>query len=251
MAIACSFINSPQRKLLAWALGYTLFRLLTSAFVPVPFAVPLDPIAICAAGMISVGERRLLPEALVLTLAGMIAGDLAAGLSAASILPRALGIFLLMLVLPRKTDPLSMTLFLISTHAVWSALGPEFRGEFPFSYLYAIFVIQGLLFLGLLLPLLPNEPFRPGKFTAFQTLLAPAAVLLLSLTLQPLALWPPPSLGQSGSTALRILGTLLILPPFIPKIIRYALRLKRSPDAQTPHESLRDTSNSPDPFRDR
>lgn len=220
MATVCSFINSPQRKLLAWALGYTLFRLITSAFAPVPFAVPLDPIALCAAGMIAVGERRLLPEALVLALAGMIAGDLAAGLSAASMLPRALGIFLLMLVLPRKTDPLSMTLFLISTHAVWSALGPEFRGEFPFSYLYAVFFIQGLLFLGLLLPLLPNTPFRPGIFAATQILLTPAAVLLLSLLLQPLALWPPPHLGESGNTALRVFATLLILPPFLPALLR-------------------------------
>lgn len=220
MATVCSFINSPQRKLLAWAIGYTLFRLITSAFAPVPFAVPLDPIALCAAGMIAVGERRLLPEALVLVLAGMIAGDLAAGLSAASILPRALGIFLLMLVLPRKTDPLSMTLFLISTHAVWSALGPEFRGEFPFSYLYAVFFIQGLLFLGLLLPLLPNTPFRPGIFAATQILLLPAAVFLLSLLLGPLALWPPPALGQSGNTALRIFATLLILPPFLPALLR-------------------------------
>jgi len=231
MAIACSFINTPQRKLLAWALGYTLFRLVTSAMVPVPFAVPLDPIAVCAAGMIAVGERRLLPEALILALAGMIAGDLAAGLTAASILPRALGIFLLMLVLPRKTDPLSATLFLISTHAVWSALGPEFRGEFPFVYLYTVFVIQGLLFLGLLLPLLPGRPFRPGAFNALHILLPPAAVLLLALTLQPLPLWPPPSLGQSGGTALRTLAALLILPPFVPTLIRLTARRKQALDS--------------------
>ena len=236
MAIACSFINTPQRKLLAWALGYTFFRLITSAFVPVPFAVPLDPIAICAAGMIAVGERRLLPEALVLALAGMIAGDLAAGLTAASILPRALGIFLLMLVLPRKADPMSATLFLLATHAVWSALGPEFRGEFPFSYVYAVFVIQGLLFLGLLLPLLPNLPFRPGRFTAGIMLLIPLAVLILSRTLQPLALWPPPRLGHAGGTALRTLAILLLLPPFIPSLIQLAKRRKHPSDAQTPHE---------------
>lgn len=227
MAIACSFINTPQRKLLAWALGYTLFRLITSAFVPVPFAVPLDPIAICAAGMIAVGERRLLPEALVLALAGMIAGDLAAGLTAASILPRALGIFMLMLVLPRKADPISASLFLLMTHAVWSALGPEFLGEFPFSYLYTVFVLQGLLFLGLLLPLLPNQPFRPGRFIASILLLTPLAVLLLSLTLQPLPLWPPPRLGHAGGTALRTLAILLLLPPFIPSLIQLAKRPKR------------------------
>jgi hypothetical protein len=227
MATACSFLNTPHRKLLAWALGYALFRLITSAFVPVPFAVPLDPLAICAAGMITVGDRHNLPGALVLTLAGLLAGDLAAGLGAASILPRVLGILLLLFVLPRKIDALSTALFLIVTHAVWSSLGPEFRGEFPFVYLYALFVIQGLLFLGLLLPLLPDTPFRPGVFATGIILLIPASVLLICFTLQPLPLWPPPSLGQSGDTLLRTAATLLILPPFIPSLIQGAKRFKR------------------------
>lgn len=228
MATACSFINSPHRKLLAWALGYALFRLLSSPFTPVPFTVPLDPIAVCAAGMVSLGERKRLPEALVLALAGMVAGDLAAGLSAAALLPRALGLLLLMLVLPRKTDPLTAASFFIATHAVWSALGPEFRGEYPFAYLYTVSALQGLLFLGLLLPLLPNEPFRPSPFLTANLLLIPLAVLGLSLLLQPLPLWPPPHLGQAGSTPLRILATLLILPPFLPALLRF-LQSRRRP----------------------
>jgi hypothetical protein len=218
MAIACSF---PEARPLVWAAGYALFRLAAAFTDWVPFTVPVDPFAVCAAGLLCSGRARPLSAAAVL-LAGLAGGDLAGGLHAADVTVRLLGAAILLAALPRGTDALSATLFLSFAHPVWSALCPEFRGEFPFPYLYAVHLTQSLLFLGLLIPWLPPAPFRPAP-RLLTALPLPAAVLLL-WHFSPIPFWPLPRLGDASGTAVRIFAVFLTLPPLIPPL--WTLRSK-------------------------
>lgn len=215
MAIACSFPDSPLLRLTAWAGGYGLFRLLLAALSPVPFAVPLDPLAICAAGVLTLPDARFRLFGRVLLLGGLLAGDLAAGLLLPVWLPRLAGAALLLLRTQPPRDALATALRLACLHAVWSAVAVEFTGDYPFFYIYGVTLLQSLLFIGLLTPLLPKDPFAPDALF-WTALLVPAVIGLLWLLFPGTTLWPPPPLGTASGPVLRTLAVLLLLPSLLP-----------------------------------
>jgi len=237
MATVCSFFKTPFKRALAWTLAYAGFRLLGSLAAPVPFMVPLDPLAICLAALLAEERHGPQPALRCILLAAMVAGDLAAGLSAASWALRLAGALLLLSARPAKVDSLTQALRFAAAHAVWSALAPEFRGEYPFPYTYSVTLIQSLLFIGLLVPLLPNDAFRPGS-SFLQIMGMPAAVLALWMLFAPSPLWPPPALGNFAGPWTRAGALLLLLPPLLPNLrpLRPLLR-KRAPSSEDPSPS--------------
>ncbi len=179
MATACSL---PDRDL-QWAANYALLRALLSPLALIPAALPLDPLPLLA-GRIR-NPLWLLP--------GMILGDLLSGLPWSGGVARALGVAMLGRVAAGRAGPWVFWM------PLWTALGPEWRGEFPLYYVYVAGLLQG----GLWAVLAP----RGWRARDFVHLALPAFLALLHLVCGGPPLWPLPSFGSAGPLALRIAGT--------------------------------------------
>jgi hypothetical protein len=209
MATACSSTDALRRDLL-WAGGYALVRAALSPFSPVPGALPLDPLPVAAAS-----TRNLL-----LLLPGLLLGDILAGLSIPAIATRTLGFLLLGALRPRMT---STFLYWTLHFSLWTALPPDYRGEFALSYVYLLGLLQALLWSGIL----PHRFRRPQR-QDLQHLALPMTLVLLHLIWKAPALWPLPTLGSAGPLGFRLSATLLLLAP--------ALRFIRRPQKSSPRK---------------
>ena len=199
-------------------------------------AVPLDPSAVCLAGVLACANRRTRPAALGVLLLSMALGDFFAGLSVFHASFRVTGLLALALAKPGDVHGRGTAWYLLAHHALWSALPPELRGDYPLTYLYAVTLLQGLLFYGLLSPLLPKGQVTDRK--AFLAGIAiPAAVFLLWVFFRPFRIWPPPTLGDTGGIWVRLLAVpLLLLPLAAPVMSRMkpkSRRKKKHPAAKT------------------
>lgn len=228
MATACSWIDSPARRVWLWCGAHAFARAALAPLTPVPDAAPLDPLALCLAGVLATASRKQTPLALSLLLAGMVAGDIVAGLPLVSALLRVAGFLALLSIKPKTLSGIWFALWFAVHHATWTAAAPEFLGLFAFPHVYLVTLTQHVLFLAAGSHLL-QRGVPPRDKQAWILGLVPLAVMFAAVTLRPSRLWPPPRLGDTwGWTGLLVVLPLVLLP-FFPKIIRP--RKTASPDA--------------------
>lgn len=188
---------------LSISLAYLLIRLLFIPLSPVPGAVALDPLWMFAVylQLQGVGSRVwwLLP--------GLLLGDMFAGLPWPQVMMRGAG-FGLLAGLPVKGGYRTQLLFWITRHGLWSAVMPEWLGLYPVGYLYLIWLLQGVLWGGLLLP---REKDVPGT-AGWPALLIPGLLVLAHLFFTAPGLWPIPQLGDHSGWGIRIVSGLLMIP---------------------------------------
>lgn len=189
----------------SFTIAYLLIRMLLSPLSPVPGTVALDPLWIFAVFLHRDAGRgwmfSLIP--------GLVFGDWMCGMAAGQIALRLAGfVFLGSFVQAREFK--REYLFLLSYHALFSSLVPEWSGQYPVAYLYGVWMLQGLLWFALAAPK-PEEKTSVG--TAF--LIPLLGILALQLLFPSDPLWPLPRLGSRSGLVIRILAPLLLLPPLV------------------------------------
>ncbi|MCH8513827.1 MAG: hypothetical protein LAT83_19530 [Kiritimatiellae bacterium] len=217
-------------------------------------AVPLDPAAICLAGILACANPRLRPIALGVLLFSMAVGDFFAGLSVFHLVFRTAGLLALALAKPADAKGRTTAWHLLAHHALWSALPPELRGDFPLTYLYAVTFLQGLLFYALFSPLLPKGQ-SPGRQTLLTGMAIPAGVFLLWVFFRPFRVWPPPTLGDTGGLWVRLLAfPLLLLPlvsPALSRMNRKSPRKKKNTAPKAKEKSSKDKDKDKDKEKEK
>jgi len=211
-------LNRPWKV----ALLYLVIRLATAPLYPIPGAVAIDPLWALIPWMDRKGGRYTAG----LLLPVMVAGDVLSLLSGMQILLRAAGFLVLWGCQPQGSQ-LRQAGYWISSHALWSALGTDFQGLYPLGYIYSVWVLQGILWAGILLP---RENL--GKLRdLLPALILPGLLILLHLIPGSPPLWPLPQIGISSPRILQIATSLLLL-------IHPGLTLwKRKPDPPDPSPS--------------
>lgn len=221
MAIACSWINQPARRVWVWCGAHAAARLALAPLTPVPDAAPLDPLALCLAGALASSSRKQMPLAVTLMLAGLLAGDLAAGLPVFSVVVRVAGFLALLWIKPKNLNGIWFALWFAVHHAVWTAAGSEAIGLFAFPHVYAVSLTQHVLFLASFAHLLQKGE-SPRRSAGWILALVPLLVLLSAVLMRPFRLWPPPRLGNTWGWS----GALVVLPllflPFLPLLLQRA-----------------------------
>lgn len=218
MATACFFPKLPRDHPWFLLTAYGLLRLVAIPLAPVPLTVPLDPLPVFLAAVLALPRRHHAPT-LTGLLAMLLATDLLGGLSVSHTLLRALPIPLLFFLGHPPARPRAAALFFLFHLAAWSPLLPEFRGDYPYTYLYAVTLLQGLLFHGWLAPILVPASKQPGS-NPLRSLAPALGVALLWVLFGPRPPWPPPILGASGGPWLRLFLPLLLALPFLKHLQR-------------------------------
>jgi hypothetical protein len=189
---------------LSLSLSYFLLRMLFIPLSPVPAAVALDPLWVFAVLLYAKGGKLW-----VLSLVpGLLLGDVLGGLPWSQLMMRTAG-FLLLAHLPVKGGFHRQCLFWITQHGLWSAVMPDWLGLYPLGYIYTIWMLQGILWWGILVPKQASDNSEPW----WPLLLTPALLLIAHLFFVAPGLWPVPQLGSHSGWTIRILGGLLLLPP--------------------------------------
>ncbi|MEX2606215.1 MAG: hypothetical protein WD708_02625, partial [Kiritimatiellia bacterium] len=223
MAIVCSSIMKLLNSPLFISAGYLVLRMVLSPLSPVPGAVALDPLWLLLPWITLRGGRCWM----LALLPGLVIGDVLAGFMWPQIGLRVLGAFVVGSLISSTDGFHRQALLWILTHALWSSLMPDWRGDYPLGYLYAVWVLQGALWWGLLAPGKGFGSLKP----LFPLLLIPAGLLVLHLLFPAPPLWPLPRLAAQSSLALRI-GATCLLP--LPLLLRIWSRPKsRKPTSQT------------------
>lgn len=187
-------------------LSYLFLRMILSPFSPVPGAVALDPL-----WMFAVYLHLKNGKGWVFSLVpAMLIGDWMAGLAWAQIFLRTGG-FLLLAGWPKQGGFNHLSLFWVTQHALWSSLMPDWLGYYPLGYVYAVWLIQGLLWWGLFAPLKDGGSLSPVG----SLLIAPVVLLLFHLLLPSPDLWPLPELGEHSQLWLQIVSGMLLFIPII------------------------------------
>ncbi|WFB36303.1 hypothetical protein P3T73_00810 [Kiritimatiellota bacterium B12222] len=195
---------------LALAGLYLLLRVVLSPLSPVPGAVALDPLCVFAV-LLTLRSGWLWVFAL---LPGLILGDALAGMGWAQMLMRSFGLLVMVVCLPRggfDRQVLAWTLQM----GLWSALMPDWMGWYPMGYVYGVWLLQGLLWWGVL----SGEEERGDLKPLWPLLIAPVLFLILNLILPSPGFWPLPQLGAHSGLALQICAGFLVLPPLVFKFL--------------------------------
>lgn len=212
-------LNSPP----VIAVGYLVVRILLAPLSPVPGAVALDPLWLTVPWIMLRGGRFWM----LALLPGMVIGDVLAGFPWSQIGLRVLGACVVGGLVNERDGFHRQAAFWILTHALWSSLMPDWRGDYPLGYLYIVWILQGALWWGLLAPGTGGEHLKP----VMPLLLIPVVLLVLHLFLSAPPLWPLPRLTAQSGLALRI-GAACLLP--LPLMLRFLLRSKiRKSDTPT------------------
>jgi hypothetical protein len=206
------------------AAGYLVLRILLVPLSPVPGAVALDPLWLLLPWNNFRGGRFWM----VGLLPGLMIGDVLAGFMWPQIGLRVLGVFVVGSLVSPYDGFHRQAAFWIFTHALWSSLMPDWRGDYPLGYLYLVWVLQGTLWWGLLAPGKASMDLKPF----FPLLLIPVGLLILHLLFPAPPLWPLPRLSTQSGLVLRI-GATCLLP--LPLLLRIWVRKKggkpRSPSS--------------------
>ncbi len=187
-------------------IAYLLLRLILSPLSPVPGAVALDPLWIFALLL----QRNAGKGWMFSLIPGLMFGDWMCGFTGAQIFMRLAG-FVALGSLPLQGGVNRQYFLLMSAHALWSSLVPDWLGHFPLGYLYGVWLLQGVLWWGIGLHPKEEKSLKP----LLPLLILPVGLLVLNLILSSPPLYPIPQLGSQSGMALRILATFLLLPPFI------------------------------------
>lgn len=188
---------------LVLSLAYLLLRMLFIPLSPVPSAVVLDPLWVFAVLLNAQGGRRWVLS----LLPALLLGDWMGGLPWPQIVMRSGG-FVLLAQLPVKGGFNRQCLFWITQHGLWSSVMPDWLGFYPLGYLYGIWMLQGVLWWGLLIP----QKKESGGGAWWSLLSVPLLLLLAHFIFTSPAFWPVPQLGSHSGWGIRILGGLLLVP---------------------------------------
>ena len=196
---------------------YGLSRVILSPLVPVPGVMPIDPFPVFWVLGHSRCGKRLLPV-LLLTMALMDTWIPMAGAVRAMRLAGALALC--------RTSVTSGTSFrqlmlLAVTLPLWTAVPSEYSRLYPYTYVYAAGLIQGLCWCGICAGL-ASSSLRPLNIL----LGIPVAVLGLHVAGQAPALFPVPLLGETSGILIRILGPMLLILPHVPELMSGIRRKK-------------------------
>lgn len=204
------------------AAGYLVLRILLAPLRPVPGAVALDPLWLMLPLITLRGGRTWM----LALLPGMLIGDVFCGFSWSQIGLRVLGACVVGGLVSEQNGFHRQAAFWIFTHALWSSLMPDWRGDYPLGYLYIVWVIQGALWWGLLAPGTGGGNLKP----LLPLLLIPVGLLLLHLLFPSPPLWPLPRLSAQSSLTLRIAATCLLPLP----LLLHLLRRRKTTRSDTP-----------------
>lgn len=246
MATACFFPKLPRDHPWFLLFTYGLLRLAAVPLAPVPFTLPLDPLPVFLAAALALSPRHHAPTLIGLT-ALTLAGDLLSGLTIPHLLFRGLSAALLFFLGHPPARPRAASLFFLFHLPVWTALLPEFRGDYPFPYIYAVGLLQGLVLHAWLAPFL-LQPSREARGNPLRTLAPAVGAALLWGAFGPRTLWPPPILGSAGGLWTRLFLLPLLSLPFLHLLRRgtpgkSAPRKKRKPASRNAKVSWRDLAD--------
>ncbi|MDF3129201.1 hypothetical protein P0Y35_08345 [Kiritimatiellaeota bacterium B1221] len=206
-------------------IAYLLLRLILSPLSPVPGAAALDPLWIFALLL----NRSAGKGWMFSLIPGLMFGDWMCGFTGGQIFFRLAG-FVALGSLPLQGGMSRQYFLLITAHALWSSLIPDWLGHYPLGYLYLVWLLQGVLWWGI--GVHPHE--ENGLKPLLPLLTVPAGVLILNLLLPSPPFWPIPLLGSQSGLALRILATFLLLPPFIGWFLHRGETKKAEPAIPSP-----------------
>jgi hypothetical protein len=213
------FLYSP----FVLAAGYLLLRILLAPLSPVPGAVALDPLWLILPWIMLRGGRYWM----LALLPGMLVGDVLAGFAWSQIGLRVLGGFVVGSMISTQDGFHRQAALWILTHALWSSLMPDWRGDYPLCYLYIVWILQGALWWGLLAPGTGGGNLKP----LMPLLLIPVGLLILHLLLPSPSLWPLPRLTAQSGLALRIGASGLLSLPLLLRLL--GRRKATRPDTPT------------------